>query len=462
MKIATQYESQTEETGSTTLVVEGALPEWLEGRLVRNGPALFEAGATKLSHWFDGYGLLHAFTFSDSTIQYHSRFIQSKEYLSAKKNGSNRWLTWGTAADPCRSIFRRFMSTFTPPDNTSVAVARIGERYFTTSDMPSITEFDIETLDTLSTKLVGKNGTLAAHPAFTENGTIWNMESSFGPVSKNSLIEVASDCSKKVIATFSTPKTYYFHSFANTKRHFVTIEQPMYLSFWKLMTAGVSARSYFECFSWDTRAHNTLHIYDRETGKLVKLETPHSFFYFHTINAFEAGRVLTIDICGYRTNDIIRDFYLDALQTNGVPEDHKASLMRLTVDLTTGQSELRDLLVNIELPNISTRFGGMQYRYVYGMHSSKGSNLLSDSLLKYDFESSTSHRWHEAGTYPGEPIFVPNPDSNQEDGGVILSVCFESGTGRSFLIVLDAQTMGELARAYVPNRIPVGLHGAFY
>ena len=40
----------------------GSLPDWLSGKLIRNGPGLFEIGDTKLNHWFDGMALLHSFT----------------------------------------------------------------------------------------------------------------------------------------------------------------------------------------------------------------------------------------------------------------------------------------------------------------------------------------------------------------------------------------------------------------
>ena len=40
----------------------GTIPPWLSGRLIRNGPGLFEVGDTKYSHLFDGLALLHSFT----------------------------------------------------------------------------------------------------------------------------------------------------------------------------------------------------------------------------------------------------------------------------------------------------------------------------------------------------------------------------------------------------------------
>ena len=51
------------------------------------------------------------------------------------------------------------------------------------------------------------------------------------------------------------------------------------------------------------------------------------------------------------------------------------------------------------------------------------------------------------------------PGVEDEDGGVILSVVLDAVAERSFLLVLDARTMEELARAEAPHHIPFGFHG---
>ena len=63
--------------------------------------------------------------------------------------------------------------------------------------------------------------------------------------------------------------------------------------------------------------------------------------------------------------------------------------------------------------------------------------------------------------YPGEPVFVAAPDAEAEDDGVLLSVVFDSRSGRSFMLVLDAAELTELARAEAPHHIPYGFHGQF-
>jgi beta,beta-carotene 9',10'-dioxygenase len=64
--------------------------------------------------------------------------------------------------------------------------------------------------------------------------------------------------------------------------------------------------------------------------------------------------------------------------------------------------------------------------------------------------------------YPGEGVFVPYPDRKAEDEGLLLSVVLDVNKGRSFLLILEAQTMEEKARAYLPHTILFGYHGAFF
>jgi beta,beta-carotene 9',10'-dioxygenase len=84
-----------------------------------------------------------------------------------------------------------------------------------------------------------------------------------------------------------------------------------------------------------------------------------------------------------------------------------------------------------------------------------------DRIVKADVERRESSEWSEAGRYPGEPVFVAAPEARDEDDGVLLSVVFDGERGNSFLLVLDARDLTELARAEVPHHIPYGFHGQF-
>jgi carotenoid cleavage dioxygenase-like enzyme len=59
-------------------------------------------------------------------------------------------------------------------------------------------------------------------------------------------------------------------------------------------------------------------------------------------------------------------------------------------------------------------------------------------------------------------VFVASPGAEGEDEGVLLSVVLDGGTETSFLLVLDAEGRGELARAHVPQHVPFGFHGSYF
>jgi beta,beta-carotene 9',10'-dioxygenase len=86
----------------------------------------------------------------------------------------------------------------------------------------------------------------------------------------------------------------------------------------------------------------------------------------------------------------------------------------------------------------------------------------ADRLVKIDNQSGEATVWSEPAAFVGEPVFVPSPDLSGEDDGVVLSVVLDAVRGESCLLVLDARSMTELARARAPHVIPHGIHGVFY
>jgi len=116
----------------------------------------------------------------------------------------------------------------------------------------------------------------------------------------------------------------------------------------------------------------------------------------------------------------------------------------------------------VELPRIDYgRFNTRDYRYAYFGGVADGSSWL-DQIVKVDVTDGTRFAWSAEGCYPGEPVFVREPGAEAEDGGVLLSVVLDAAAGRSFLVVLDARTLEELARADAPHHIPFGFHGQYF
>jgi carotenoid cleavage dioxygenase-like enzyme len=203
-------------------------------------------------------------------------------------------------------------------------------------------------------------------------------------------------------------------------------------------------------------------VVDLADGSVAGRHQAEPFFAFHHVNAYEDGRELVVDLCAYRDAQIVSALYLDALRAGrGIP---LARPTRYRLDLRTGRVRPEPLAgESLELPGIAyRRHNGRPYRHAYGVGARGGSgDDFTNQLVKVDVGTGECRVWHEAGCYPGEPVLVPAPAAAAEDDGVVLSVVLDPGARRSYLLVLDARSFTELARAEVPHAIPFGFHGRF-
>ena len=46
------------------------------GSLLRTGPAKWEVGSSSMNHWFDGFAMLHRFSFAGGEVSYANRFLR--------------------------------------------------------------------------------------------------------------------------------------------------------------------------------------------------------------------------------------------------------------------------------------------------------------------------------------------------------------------------------------------------
>ena len=92
-------------------------------------------------------------------------------------------------------------------------------------------------------------------------------------------------------------------------------------------------------------------------------------------------------------------------------------------------------------------------------------NIVGHWIERADLVAQLSRskmRCREHRSYADFPVFVREPGTEAEDAGVVLSVVLDANAGRSFLLVLDAGSFDELARAEAPHHIPFGFHGQFF
>ncbi len=155
---------------------------------------------------------------------------------------------------------------------------------------------------------------------------------------------------------------------------------------------------------------------------------------------------------------MIEDLYLDRLRA-GKPIAG-ATLTRFRLSLADRSVHSEQLAEELELPRINYgRCNERSYRYAWGNGNGPGGWI--ERILKVDTTDGGTLSWSQSGCYPGEPVFVARPQAEHEDDGVLLSVVLDADAETSFLLVLNAADLGELARAQAPHHIPFGFHGQF-
>ncbi|RXN10397.1 beta,beta-carotene 9, 10 -oxygenase-like isoform X2 [Labeo rohita] len=432
-------------------------------------------GILNYNHWFDGMAMMHRFQIEDSQVTYRSRFLRSDSYKQNIERNRIMVSEFGTLAlpDPCKNFFQRFLSRFEmikPTDNASVNFVKFKGDYYVSTETNYMHRVDPDTLESKQkvdwSKFVAVNGA-TAHPHFDPDGTAYNMGNSYRnkgafynivrvPPERDSPEDTLEGakilCS---IAPRDKSKPSYYHSFGMSENYVVFIEQPIKMDLLKIVTGRIRGKSLNEGVFWDPNQETVFHLIDKQTGK----EMPVKYYAkalstFHQINAFEQDGFLMLDICCSDDGQAINNFLIQNLRQSGEALDE----VFCTFEDLHGE-DLKDY-GGLEFPHINyAKYNTKPYRYYYGCGFR---HLVGDSLIKMDLESKKFKVWRQPDLYPSEPVFIPSPNAEEEDDGVILSVIITPVKDKStFLLVLDAKTFEELGRAEVPVNIPYGFHGVF-
>jgi len=269
----------------------------------------------------------------------------------------------------------------------------------------------------------------------------------------------------------------YLHSFGLTQNYIVFLECALtfdlltYLKnlYWNLPFS----HSCIMKKDFKTR----IHIMNRETGEIKqqKLLTD-PLFVFHHINAYEKEDTNEIicDVCAYDPEyfDVKRflrkDMFTETLLNSDIV---KSVAKRITIPLDTNSTEevycqIKDINKDapFELPNINySEYNTRPYKFMYGANTFYKKPF---SIVKINVETGESiekkYEDEQGGEYlPNEPVFVKNPDGQDEDDGVLLIMVLCNK--RDFLSVLDAKDLREIARAEVPEDVrgSFTFHGFF-
>jgi carotenoid cleavage dioxygenase-like enzyme len=459
---------QQRELALDDVPVQGALPAWLHGALVRNGPGAFEVGGATYRHWFDGLAMLHKFAFAEGRVSYANKFLDSPTYRRTCQDGRISFREFAT--DPCPSLFGRFQTIFTPKaplgGNPKVAIGQIAGEAVALGETPLSISFDPDTLASLGVYDYTANGHVTtAHPQVdAHTGEAFNLSTHFSALNHYQIVHMAKGGRSRIVARAPARLPAYMHSFGMSQRYFIVAEFPFVVNTLELLMSG---RPFIENFKWQPQQGAPFLIFERATGRLVRRVESDAYFAFHHINAIEQGDELILDIAAYPDADIVSAFYLHRL-SDAAAQLPIGQLRRYRVPLKANGRATYETISEecVELPRYDqARLNAQPYRWLYALSLNRQRDRRSgmyDQLIKLDVQSGAARFWREDGCYPGEAVFVRRPGGAAEDDGVVLSLVLDAAHGTSFLLVLDAQSFSEIARAALPEPALLGFHGEFF
>ncbi|XP_050412299.1 beta,beta-carotene 15,15'-dioxygenase isoform X3 [Patella vulgata] len=507
-----QYNPESQLPDPVPLAVKGTIPSWVKGSLYRNGSGVFQIGDSKMKHLFDGMAVLLRFIIENGEVKFQSKILNSESWEACYK--ANRLVVnqFGTNAlpDPCKSIFSRFFSLFTsesPTDNTSVNIIERGDQLWALTETQKMNRVDPQTLSKIDQADLGKYVTVhlsTAHPHLEKDGSIYNLATNFDPKAAYNIVQIPAKSdgdldfeNSKIVA--SAPSRWkwnisYNHSFGMSENYFVILEQPFVYSIGRLIFRKFTNSTIEDCLVSYPEEQSVFHII-RKDGKEINVKyVTDPFFVFHYVNCYEEDGQLVIDLVWYKDVDSVNKLYVESLQGNAILQLGYAPLFaRFVVPLDVTKAEVNKNLITLdtkatavlqndgsifctpdlynkdsdgiimELPQINYKtYNGKKYRYIYASPIlTKKNRILKVDLKTRKFIECTDI---DVNHLPGEPIFLPKPGSTREDEGVLLTPIIANKPGtESYLLILDAETMTELARATLPAKeiMTLTFHGFF-
>jgi carotenoid cleavage dioxygenase-like enzyme len=300
-----------------------------------------------------------------------------------------------------------------------------------------------------------------AHPQIDpDSSAAFNIAIGFSAVSEYRVLQLLGGGRTRRIARKAVARPPYLHSFGMSGRYIVIFEYPYTVD---TLTLLLSGRPFIENFRWQPERGTRILVFERATGELAWQCETDACFAFHHVNARDDGDEIVLDLVAYPDADIVSAFYIERLRQPGarLPQGELRRYRLSRARRMATHEPLSD--AGIELSHFeSARLNTRPYHWLYGMGMQQDApECMYNRLVKLDLSGGAVCEWHAPGCYPGEPVFVREPGRTAEDSGAVLSLVLDAQARNSFLLVLDAASFRERARAVLPHAVLLGYHGLF-
>ncbi|MBL8910006.1 MAG: carotenoid oxygenase family protein [Archangium sp.] len=465
--------SKEDENAPVAVSVQGTIPAWLRGTLMRTAPCLYELGEWKAGHWFDGLALLYSFQFGGSGVAFKQRLLESdsRKELSAGVRSRAAFRT-----EMKRGFFNRLFHPIPrTTDNTNVNVVPWEGAWLSMTETSHQHVIDGDTLETRGTYKfqdgLGRT-TLSAHP-FPNPGvakSLINIGSEMGI--KNGLCiyrQQQGSPSRTIEGRVRLERLPYVHSFGVSPRYATLLEHPFTVSPRDMLWSN---RGFIEHFKWQPERGGRIWLLNRADGTSRAYETK-AFFCFHTINQFEDGDDVVLDFLAWDDPSIIEQLKIELLAKGHPPVQSKWVRARLKKGQSKADFEVMSE-TPFEFPVLNLKRSQCKPTEVVWGATITGSTRPpgatapggetadgADAAVLKVVHGKPVERFTSKGWTHGEPVMVPAPNATADDEGVLLAVASHAEGTKTGLFVIDAKSLTEIARVEIDVGLPLGFHGSF-
>ncbi|XP_060081137.1 retinoid isomerohydrolase-like [Ylistrum balloti] len=488
------FTTNKEEMENKPIYFDNALPKWIRGTIIRNGPGQYEMGNRKFVNALDGYGKLSSWTFIGNGSAYFStKFIKSKTYTkSATEDDIAPFLTFDVVDPPFNEV-QKTESVLNQLDNMNVNVYKLldeGKPVFTAlSDTWKFYEFDqsLTTLRAVKAPFPEKepggnvgfiNTMSCAHPVleYGTSDTYFNFYSSLslipGVKHRLTLVRIKSVNDRQIVAQWETEKVAYMHSFSVTPNYVIFFVSPYYVNMEDLLIHG----SVVDGMDWLSNDNTTVNIVNTKTGQIHNIDIA-NVMALHHINAFEFpdGRI-AVDVAGHSNPFFSNAFKMSTIHnaTARASIEYTTLVRRYIFDLTRNsysEHKFQDYdryhcASKLEVPTINENYRSKSYCFVYGtVFNYDGKDFGHIPLVKKDLCGKKRDKaLYIPNHYPSEAWFISSPPevTTSEDDGYLVSVFLEGTTKKSYIALIDPKNMTITHKAMLPTVVPFNFHGRFF
>jgi all-trans-8'-apo-beta-carotenal 15,15'-oxygenase len=431
--------------------VHGRAPAGLAGTLYRNGPAKFRRGATASGHWFDGDGLLRAFTLTgDGSARLAARFADTPKRRAETAAGRMLMPGFGTPAGPGAIV--------TGPDDTNAAntsVILAGGELLALWEAGSPLRMDPVTLETRGFRTFRpdlRQMPFLAHPRIEPDGRIWNLSLS----GSSALVwRLAADGTLEATQGIKLPRASYLHDFTATARHLVIVLQP-----WIQDRNGLP---FVDSLSWRPELGTQVLVVDKADLTKQKIYELPAFAFFHLGDAWEeSDGTIRFDGCieadttfGARS---ARDLVAGVHRASPMPD---LGLIALYPD---GRATLAPSGTAAEFPRSNPQLAGECRSATVHVGSYRTDRPFAQAVGVWDWKRGRDDAHDFGGDHLVEEfVMVPRSGGAGERDGWMLGTTVNLAARATELHVFDAAQVaaGPLVSWRADVAMPVGFHGNF-